>query len=166
MADFILSLNDTTKNKNKNINKNINYQTINYAKNTNNTSTGELSEYQKTIQKQTIMKSLAEDRERQEKELNEHLKLRREARSASRHKYLEEKNAEKRRINEAPTQSTSVMKSDGGYKNKKPSVPQSKEILGKQRRIYKVAGSRKEHVKYKGQLIPVSDYKKLMILKR
>jgi hypothetical protein len=37
----------------------------------------------------------------------------------------------------------------------------SKEILGKQRRIYKVAGSRKEHVKYKGQLIPVSDYKKL-----
>lgn len=42
----------------------------------------------------------------------------------------------------------------------------SKEILGKQRRIYKVAGSRKEHVKYKGQLIPVSDYKKLMKLKR
>jgi hypothetical protein len=39
---------------------------------------------------------------------------------------------------------------------------QSKEILGKQRRIYKVAGSRKEHIKYKGQLIPVSDYKKLM----
>jgi hypothetical protein len=53
-------------------------------------------------------------------------------------------------------------KSDGGYKNKKPSVSQSKEILGKQRRIYKVAGSRKEHIKYKGQLIPVSDYKKLM----
>jgi hypothetical protein len=43
---------------------------------------------------------------------------------------------------------------DGGSK--------SKEILGKQRRIYKVAGSRKEHIKYKGQLIPVSDYKKLM----
>jgi hypothetical protein len=42
---------------------------------------------------------------------------------------------------------------DGGSK--------SKEILGKQRRIYKVAGSRKEHVKYKGELIPVSDYKKL-----
>jgi hypothetical protein len=38
---------------------------------------------------------------------------------------------------------------------------QSKEILGKQRRIYKVAGSRKEHIKYKGELIPVSDYKKL-----
>ena len=42
----------------------------------------------------------------------------------------------------------------------------SKEILGKIRRIYKVAGSRKEHVKYKGELIPVSDYKKLMKLKR
>jgi hypothetical protein len=54
----------------------------------------------------------------------------------------------------------------GGFRHKKPSVPQSKEILGKIRRIYKVAGSRKEHVKYKGQLIPVSDYKKLMILKR
>jgi hypothetical protein len=53
-----------------------------------------------------------------------------------------------------------------GSRHKKPSVPQSKEILGKQRRIYKVAGSRKEHVKYKGQLIPVSDYKKLMKLKR
>jgi len=50
----------------------------------------------------------------------------------------------------------------GGFRHKKPSVPQSKEILGKQRRIYKVAGSRKEHIKYKGQLIPVSDYKKLM----
>jgi len=48
-----------------------------------------------------------------------------------------------------------------GSRHKKPSVPQSKEILGKQRRIYKVAGSRKEHIKYKGQLIPVSDYKKL-----
>jgi hypothetical protein len=47
---------------------------------------------------------------------------------------------------------------DGGSK--------SKEILGKQRRIYKVAGSRKEHEKYKGQIIPVSDYKKLMKLKR
>jgi hypothetical protein len=38
---------------------------------------------------------------------------------------------------------------------------QYKEILGKRRRIYKIKGSRKEHIKYKGQLIPVSDYKKL-----
>ena len=41
----------------------------------------------------------------------------------------------------------------------------SKEILGKIRRVYKVAGSRKEHIKYKGKLIPVADYKKLMKLK-
>jgi hypothetical protein len=38
---------------------------------------------------------------------------------------------------------------------------QYKEILGKRRRIYKIKGSRKEHIKYKGELIPVSDYKKL-----
>ena len=53
----------------------------------------------------------------------------------------------------------------GGFRKKnnlKPSVPQSKEILGKIRRIYKVAGSRKEHIKYKGELISVSDYKKLV----
>ena len=37
-----------------------------------------------------------------------------------------------------------------------------KEILGKIRCIYKVPGSRKEHVKHNGQLISVSDYKKLM----
>ena len=39
---------------------------------------------------------------------------------------------------------------------------QYKEILGKRRRIYKIKGSRKDHVKYKGELIPVSDYKKLV----
>jgi hypothetical protein len=37
-----------------------------------------------------------------------------------------------------------------------------KEILGKLRCIYKIHGSRKEHVKYKGMLITVSDYKNLM----
>ena len=53
----------------------------------------------------------------------------------------------------------------GGFRKKnnlKPTVVQSKEILGKIRRIYKVAGSRKEHIKYKGELISVSDYKKLV----
>lgn len=53
----------------------------------------------------------------------------------------------------------------GGFRKKnnlKPTVIQSKEILGKIRRIYKVAGSRKEHIKYKGELISVSDYKKLV----
>ncbi len=37
-----------------------------------------------------------------------------------------------------------------------------KEILGKLRCIYKIHGSRKEHVKYKGMFITVSDYKNLM----
>ena len=37
-----------------------------------------------------------------------------------------------------------------------------KEVCGKLRCIYKIQGSRKEHLKYKGQLIPVADFKKLM----
>ena len=48
--------------------------------------------------------------------------------------------------------------SGGLNKSKTP----KKEILGKIRCIYKVPGSRKEHVKHNGQLISVSDYKKLM----
>ena len=37
-----------------------------------------------------------------------------------------------------------------------------KEVCGKLRCIYTIAGSRKEHIKYKGQLIAVADYKKLI----
>lgn len=37
-----------------------------------------------------------------------------------------------------------------------------KVILGKERCIYKVQGSKKDHIKHKGALIPVADYKKLM----
>jgi hypothetical protein len=37
-----------------------------------------------------------------------------------------------------------------------------KEILGKERCIYKKAGDRKEYVKHKGRFITVRDYKKLM----
>jgi hypothetical protein len=37
-----------------------------------------------------------------------------------------------------------------------------KVILGKERCIYKVKGSNKDHIKYKGTLITVTDYKKLM----
>uniref|UniRef100_A0A6C0LCL7 Uncharacterized protein n=1 Tax=viral metagenome TaxID=1070528 RepID=A0A6C0LCL7_9ZZZZ len=44
----------------------------------------------------------------------------------------------------------------------KPIVITKKLILGKERCIYKVQGSNKEHVKYKGTLIPVADFKKLM----
>jgi hypothetical protein len=62
-------------------------------------------------------------------------------------------------------ESSSIKRIPGGFRKKnnlKPTVIQSKEILGKIRRIYKVAGSRKEHIKYKGELISVSDYKKLV----
>ena len=37
-----------------------------------------------------------------------------------------------------------------------------KEICGKLRCIYKIPGSRKEHIKYKRRLITVTEYKKLM----
>jgi hypothetical protein len=46
--------------------------------------------------------------------------------------------------------------------DKKTSKLPKKEILGKLRCIYKVPGSRKEHIKHKGELITVTDYKKLM----
>ena len=51
--------------------------------------------------------------------------------------------------------------------SKKPVVSQkkqsiSKEILGKQMKIYKMPDSRKEYVKYKGELHSISDYKNLM----
>jgi hypothetical protein len=41
-------------------------------------------------------------------------------------------------------------------------APVKKEVCGRLRCIYKIAGSRKEHLKYKGQLITVADYKKLI----
>jgi hypothetical protein len=37
-----------------------------------------------------------------------------------------------------------------------------KSILGKERCIYAIQGDRKEYLRYKGDLIPVKDYKKLM----
>ena len=43
---------------------------------------------------------------------------------------------------------------------------QKKEILGKDMRIYKINDSKKEYVKYKGTLIAVSDYKKIIKLKK
>lgn len=51
--------------------------------------------------------------------------------------------------------------------SKKPDVSQNKrsiykEILGKKMKIYKMPDSRKEYVKYKGELHHISDYKGLM----
>ena len=51
--------------------------------------------------------------------------------------------------------------------SKKPVVSQKKqseykEILGKKMKIYKMPDSRKEYVKYKGELLHIADYKNLM----
>ena len=69
-------------------------------------------------------------------------------------------------------------KSSTEYDNYKPSQiiggknlkvknnePKYKEILGKRMKIYKMPDSRKEYVKYKKELISISDYKKLVKLK-
>jgi len=54
-------------------------------------------------------------------------------------------------------------KSQGG--NRKTTTVKKinkKTILGKERCIYAIQGDRKEYLRYKGDLIPVKDYKKLM----
>ena len=48
----------------------------------------------------------------------------------------------------------------------KNTILQKKEIFGKDMRIYKINGSKKKYVKYKGNLISVSDYKKIIKLKK
>jgi hypothetical protein len=52
---------------------------------------------------------------------------------------------------------TEIMKSSGGSK-----ASLKKYINGKLRCIYKIVGSRKEYIKYKGHLVSLSDYKKYM----
>ena len=54
----------------------------------------------------------------------------------------------------------------GGMKNKKvKKCEEKKVVLGKERCIYKVSGSKKDYMKYKGKLVPVSDYVKSMKIK-
>lgn len=60
--------------------------------------------------------------------------------------------------NPIPTSST------GG--NPKVKKTTKKEILGKERCIYKISGDRKEYVKYKGDLITLKDYKNIMKRKK
>ena len=51
----------------------------------------------------------------------------------------------------------------GGMKNKKVKKCENKKVvLGKERCIYKVSGSKKDYMKYKGKLVPVTDYVKYM----
>jgi hypothetical protein len=49
-----------------------------------------------------------------------------------------------------------------GRKNGGSKASVKKVVCGKLRCIYKIHGSRKEHLKYKGQLITVAEYKKIM----
>jgi hypothetical protein len=53
-------------------------------------------------------------------------------------------------------------KKGGYFKNKTKPKINKKEILGKVRCIYKKTGDRKEYIKHKGELITVSEYKKMM----
>ena len=46
--------------------------------------------------------------------------------------------------------------------SKKPIAYQYKEVLGKRMKIYKKPDYRKEYVKYKGELVPLVEYKNLM----
>jgi hypothetical protein len=66
---------------------------------------------------------------------------------------------EKLKIN-FPNKTEEEYRRNGTTGGRKASV--KKEICGKLRCIYKIQGSRKEHIKYKGRLITVADYKKLM----
>ena len=51
----------------------------------------------------------------------------------------------------------------GGMKNQKVKKCENKKVvLGKERCIYKVSGSKKDYMKYKGKLVPVADYIKSM----
>lgn len=101
-------------------------------------------------QQNAIKESLKKDNE----QMQAALKKRREERSLKRQQNWKNRGA----------LSKNGVSSNGGFRNKKYSIPQSKVILGKIRRIYKIAGSRKEYIKYKKELIAVSDYKKLMKL--
>ena len=77
--------------------------------------------------------------------------------------------AQQEEAGQAAGQAGGKRKSKGNSKKvaKKPVVSQKKEsiykeILGKQMKIYKMPDSRKEYVKYKGELLHISDYKDLM----
>lgn len=72
-------------------------------------------------------------------------------------KIIEYDNADGRGYKKKGWEMTYMKETTGG---RKASV--KKEICGRLRCIYKIQGSRKEHIKYKGCLITVADYKKLM----
>jgi hypothetical protein len=58
--------------------------------------------------------------------------------------------------------SNSLISQGGNRKTTTVKKIGKKTILGKERCIYAIQGDRKEYLRYKGNLIPVKDYKKLM----
>lgn len=72
---------------------------------------------------------------------------------------LKNKNRELDIFTELPT----TLPTSGG--NAKVKKMAKKEILGRERCIYKKTGDRKEYLKHKGELITVKDYKKQMKVK-
>jgi hypothetical protein len=68
-----------------------------------------------------------------------------------------------------PTQNTQHTSAYGAlYKGGSPKIKKTtkKDVLGKERCIYKISGDRKEYVKYKGGLITLKDYKNIMKKKK
>jgi hypothetical protein len=63
---------------------------------------------------------------------------------------------------DTPVNEAALYTGKGGGGNIKITRTNKKDILGKERCIYKKSGDRKEYVKYKGELITVKDFKKLM----
>ena len=61
-----------------------------------------------------------------------------------------------------PVNEAELYTAKGGGGNINITRTNKKDILGKERCIYKKSGDRKEYVKYKGDLITVNDFKKLM----
>lgn len=81
-------------------------------------------------------------------------------------KYVKEHIKEQReslRREEEESDSDDSILGGGGMKNQKVKKCEKKKVvLGKERCIYKVSGSKKDYMKYKGKLVPVTDYVKYM----
>ena len=101
--------------------------------------------------------------------INSHMEINIFKKNEEMNELLQNVNSLKQELDTDLLQGGGKRKSKGKSKKvaKKPVVSQKKqsiykEILGKQMKIYKMPDSRKEYVKYKGELLSISDYKDLM----